>query len=131
MVRFGVIACTAFLALAAGQALAQPTTEPLPGPPAPASVATPGTGGIAPSVYASANIGQFLIVCGNDQGGCADEVGNALIDKMQFDGTANICLPGPDYPVGALKYLNAHPEMRSMPTEDGIYQALRTVYSCG
>ena len=58
-------------------------------------------------------------------------MGNALIDKMQFDGTANICLPGPDYPVGALKYLNAHPEMRSMPTEDGIYQALRTVYSCG
>jgi hypothetical protein len=131
MIRFGAIACTAFLVAAVNQALAQARMEQLPGPPPPASAATPATGGIAPSVYASANVGQFLAVCGSDQGGCADEIGNALIERMMYDGTANICLPGPDYAGSVLDYLKAHPETGSMPTEDGIYLAIRKVYSCG
>jgi len=85
---------------------------------------------IPPSVYDSANVAQFLTVCGSDQGGCADEIGNAFTDKMVFDGSANICLPGPDYAGPVLDYLKAHPETHSMPTEDGIYLAIRTVYSC-
>jgi hypothetical protein len=131
MIRFSVIACTAFLVATVDQALAQAATEQLPGPPPPASTAMPATGGTPPSVYASANVGQFLAVCGGDQGGCAGEVGNSLMEKMVFDGTANICLPGPDYPGPVLDYLKAHPETHSMPTEDGIYLAIRKVYSCG
>jgi hypothetical protein len=132
MVRFGVIACVALLVATADQALAQAVTKALPGPPAPAPMTAPTslTGGIPPSVYSSANVGQFLVVCGSDQGGCADEVGNALINKMVFDGTANICLPGPDYAGAAIKWLGAHSETHNMPTEDGIYMALQKVYAC-
>ena len=86
---------------------------------------------LPPSVYAASTIRQFLPFCGKDQGGCADEVGMALNDKMVMDGTASICLPGPDYAGAAIAWLKAHPEVAAMPTEDGIYLALRKVYACG
>jgi hypothetical protein len=131
MTGFGITAGVVFLVAAGAQALAQATTEQLPGPPPAASTAAPTLGVTPPSVYASANVGQFLAVCGNYQGGCADEVGNALMENMVFDGTANICLPGPDYAGSVLDYLKAHPETQNMPTEDGIYMAIRKVYACG
>ena len=119
----------ALLLAAMSSAQAAPAPQVLQGPPPPASPAAP-IATISPSVYASSTVKDFLSVCGNDQGGCADEVGNALIDKMVFDGTADICLPGPDYAVGALKWLDTHPEVGTMPTEDGIYLALQKADSC-
>jgi hypothetical protein len=135
MFKFSPILSVAFMALFSGQALAQTGMQALTGPPPPTSITGPTsststTGGIPQSVYGSANVGQFLALCGSDQGGCADEVGTALMDKMVFDGTANICLPGPDYPGAVIEYLRAHPETHSMPTEDGIYMAIGKVYSC-
>jgi hypothetical protein len=123
MVRLGIIASTAILILAAGQALAQ-TGAKAPGP------ATPSPMVIPDSVYSSANVGRFLTVCSGDQGGCADEVGNALMLKMGFDGSADICLPGADYSGPVIDYLKTHPETHAMRTEDGIYLAIRTVYAC-
>ena len=136
MAGFGIIIRTALLLTAMTPALAAPPANQLPvqqlpgpPPPAPATGVAPGTA-ISPSVYAAATIRQFLTVCSNDQGGCADEVGNALINKMRFDGRSNICLPGPDYAGPALKWLDAHPEAQAMPTEDEIYLALQNVYPC-
>jgi hypothetical protein len=124
MIRLGVIACAAILALAAGQALAQ-TAKP-----ASVNPRMPTATEIAPSVYSSPDVGKFLAVCGSDQGGCADEVGNALMLKMQFDGSVNLCLPGPDYSGSVIDYLKAHPETHAMQTEDGIYLAIQKVYTC-
>ena len=125
MIRPGIIACTAILALAAGQALAQSAK------PASVNARTPAaTAEMPPSVYSSSDVGKFLAVCGSDQGGCADEVGNALMLKMQFDGSVNLCLPGPDYSGSVIDYLKAHPETHAMQTEDGIYLAIQKVYTC-
>jgi hypothetical protein len=132
MVRFRVIACMALLVAVADQALAQAVTQALPGPPAPASIPAPTSAMGEPlSANSSANIGQFLAICRNDQGSCADEVGGALIAKMTFDGTADICLPGPSYAGLVIDYLKAHPETHNASTEDGIYAAIRKVYPCG
>jgi hypothetical protein len=84
-----------------------------------------------PSVFAAATVKDFLADCASDQGGCADEVGTALMDNMTFDGSANICLPGPDFSTGAVDWLKAHPETAGMKTEDGIYLALQKSYPCG
>src|ERR1700753_4188490 len=131
MVR--IFACTALLLSFIGAAIAAPPAEqqpthPLPGPPSPANANGAAAAPISPSVYSANTIKQFLNVCSNDQGGCADEVGTALINKMSFDGRSNICLPGPDYAAPALKWLTAHPETADMPTQDGIYLALQKVY---
>jgi hypothetical protein len=119
MIRLGVIACMTILAVT--PALAQISAKA----PKPAAPIT-----IPDSVYSSANVGRFLAVCSSDQGGCADEVGNALMLKMGFDGSADICLPGADYSGPVIDYLKAHPETHAMQTEDGIYLAIRTVYAC-
>jgi hypothetical protein len=111
--------------------LARATTKQLPGLPLAASTATSAIGVVPPSVYASANVGQFLARCGRDHSGCADEIGNALLEKMVYDGAADICLPGADYTASVLDYLKAHPEAQNMPTEDGIYMAIRKIYACG
>jgi hypothetical protein len=129
MIRFCVIACTAILAVTAGQALAQ-TVSKTPAGSASINARTAITSEVQSSVYSSADVGKFLTVCGSDQGGCADEVGNALMLKMQFDGSVNLCLPGPDYSQGVVDYLKAHPETHSMQTEDGIYLAIQKVYTC-
>ena len=123
MTRLRIIACMAILALAAGQAFAQT-------PGASVKARAPVASGIAPSVYSSSTVGTFLAACGSDQGGCADEVGNALMLKMRFDGSVNLCLPGPDYSGSVIDYLKAHPETHTMQTEDGIYLAVQKVYTC-
>jgi hypothetical protein len=121
--------------LVAGAALAAPPeqqkpAQQLPGPPPPVTAGAPDIAPVSPSVYSTGTVAQFLNVCGNDQGGCADEVGTVLIDKMSFDGRSNICLPGPDYALPALQWLKTHPEAQSMPTEDGVFLALQKTYPC-
>jgi hypothetical protein len=138
MIRIGVIAGTMFLltatAFAAPPAEQKPTQQ-LPGPPPPGG--TIGTGAsmantmaTAPTIYSADTVKQFLTVCSGDQGGCADEVGNVLINKMAFDGSTSICLPGPDYAAPAVQWLNTHPEAQNMPMQDGIFLALQKTYPC-
>jgi hypothetical protein len=83
------------------------------------------------STYSAPDVNDFLIACRSDPSGCADEVGAALMDKMTFDGTANICLPSTDYAVAVPAWLSSHPETHNMPTEDGIYLTLKKLYPCG
>jgi hypothetical protein len=84
----------------------------------------------APSTFSAPTVGDFLNACSSDQGGCADEVGAALMDKMTLDGTADICLPSTDYAVAVPEWLSSHPETHNMPTEDGIYLTVKTLYPC-
>jgi hypothetical protein len=83
-----------------------------------------------PSVYAASTVRQFLTACTIDQGACVDEVGTALMDKMDYTGTSNVCIQSPDYGGAVPKWLSAHPETSNMATEDGIYLAIKTLYPC-
>lgn len=80
------------------------------------------------SVFSAPTVGEFLVACKADQGGCIDEVGSALMDKFQFQG--DICLPSVDYANAVPVWLGSHDQTHSMATEDGIYLALKTLYPC-
>jgi hypothetical protein len=81
--------------------------------------------------YSAPTVNDFLTVCRSDQSGCADEVGAALMNKIIFDGTANICLSSMDYAAAVPEWLSSHPETHNMPMEDGIYLTLKKLYPCG
>ena len=83
------------------------------------------------SPYAATTAGQFAASCKGDRGGCADLVGNVLMDKIQYSPTSHICLPGVNYADGVAPWLLAHPETANMPTAAGIYLALTSIYKCG
>ena len=81
-------------------------------------------------VYATATVKDFLAACKSDQSSCIDEVGSALMDKMVLDGKNSICIETVNYGAAVPGWLIAHPQTASMPTEDGIYTALRALYPC-
>ena len=83
------------------------------------------------SPYAATTAGQFAAACQSDQGGCADIVGNVLMNKIQYSPTSYICLPDVNYTNKVAPWLMAHPEAANMPVADGIYLAITTIYRCG
>ena len=84
----------------------------------------------APSTFTAPTIGDFLNACRSNQTGCEDEVGAALLDKMNSNRPSDICLPSTDYTAAVPVWLNSHPETYNMPTEDGIHLSLKTLYPC-
>ena len=82
------------------------------------------------SVYSAPTVKDFIAACKIDQDGCVDEVGDALLDKMHFDGTANICVDQVGYGHAVANWLGSHPDTAGMNTEDGIYTALKALYPC-
>ena len=83
-----------------------------------------------PTVFSASTVRDFLAACRADQSGCKDAVGGALMDKMTFDGRADICLQSVDYGAAVPQWLSAHPQMATMAAEDGIYAALKALYPC-
>ena len=83
-----------------------------------------------PTVYSSTTVSDFVNACKNSQEGCNDVIGEALMDKMQFDGKSHICLASVSYGDPVPKWLMAHPSTLTMATEDGIYEALKALYPC-
>jgi hypothetical protein len=83
------------------------------------------------SPYSAATAGQFADACKTDPSSCAAMVGQVLMDRIQFSPTSRICLPGVTYAGAVGPWLATHPEAAQMPTGDGIYLALTTIYKCG
>ena len=50
------------------------------------------------------------------------------MNKFEFGGI--ICLPSLDYGKPVPAWLTSHAETHAMPTEDGIYLALKSLYPC-
>lgn len=95
------------------------------------ATAAPASPAAAPaSPFSASTVNDFLAACRGDQGGCQDEVGNALLDKMKYDGSTTICLPSAEYAQAVPAWLDSHPETHQMPLEDGIFLALKSLYVC-
>jgi hypothetical protein len=82
------------------------------------------------SVYGAPTIEDFLIACKSDQGGCIDEIGNALMSKMMYDGSSNVCIIFPSYGEPVPGWLSSHPETSKLAPEDGIFTAIQALYPC-
>jgi hypothetical protein len=112
-------AISSFLTSATTIAYSAPTTPTI------APAAAPPT-----STYGAPTINDFLIACKSDHGACVDEIGNAVMGKMTFDGSSNVCFTSPSYGEPVIGWLNSHPETSKMATEDGIFKALQAIYPC-
>jgi hypothetical protein len=80
--------------------------------------------------FSAVTVSDYLAACTIHQNTCISEVGTALLNKIEFDAPSQICLPSVDYAAAVPKWLSNHPETSEMPTEDGIYLALKTLYPC-
>ena len=86
------------------------------------------TAGLSP--LSATTVAGFVSACRQDKSACDAEIGQALMDKMVYDGSQTLCLPDVNYVDAVPGWLSSHPETRAMSVEDGIYQALRTLYAC-
>jgi len=80
--------------------------------------------------FSAVTVGDYLAACKIHPNTCISEVGTALMNKTNFAGAPTICLQSVDYAVPVPKWLSSHPDTRQMPTEDGIYLALKSLYPC-
>ncbi len=80
------------------------------------------------SAFSAPTVNDFLVACRTDQSACINEVGSAIMNKFEFGGV--ICLPSEDYGKPVPAWLTAHAETHGMPTEDGIYLAVKSLYPC-
>jgi hypothetical protein len=94
-----------------------------------AAQSTPSTDQAPVSVFSAPTVSEFLVACKADRGGCIDEVGSAFMDKFQYQG--DLCLPSVTYADAVPGWLDSHAQTHAMPTEDGIYLALKALYPCG
>ena len=107
MRKLGLV--SSIMLLLAGHAYAQPAASPV-------------------SPFSAPTINDFLIACRTDQSGCIEEVGSAMM--QEFDYSGDICLPSVDYAQAVPGWLSSHPETHAMPTKDGIYLAVKSLYKC-
>jgi hypothetical protein len=83
-----------------------------------------------PEPFSAVTVKDYLASCKIHSDTCALEVGNALMDKIDFRGASQVCLNSGYDAHAILDWLISHPETHRMPTEDGIYLAMRSLYPC-
>jgi hypothetical protein len=82
------------------------------------------------SPFLAATAGEFAADCQKNQGGCADVIGEVLLDRILYAPVSHICLPDENYPDNVPSWLLAHPETSNMETQDGIHLAITNLYRC-
>jgi hypothetical protein len=75
-------------------------------------------------------VGGFLAGCDKDMSQCDFELRQALLNKLDIKGPAQVCLKGAHYQTAVITWLRAHPETHAMVTDDGIYTAYKSLYPC-
>ena len=104
------------LVVLAGPAQAQSAPEP---------------GASVPSApFEAGSVREFLSSCGHDMSQCDFEIRTALLDKLHEPDATSVCLKGAHYQAPVIAWLEDHTESWSMPTEDGIYTAVKNLYPC-
>ena len=111
MRKYLIFGCSTLLSLVAQNADSQPNSSVRP--------------------FSAATVKDYLSACEYHQSTCLSEVGTALMDRVNPSGPTELCLPSASYAFAVPKWLNAHPETFPMPTETGIYLALKNLYPCG
>lgn len=82
------------------------------------------------TAYDTTSVQQFLSVCSRDTSGCSIEISAALLDKLDAPNATSVCMTDGHYEKPVVAWLKDHAESWSMPTEDGIYTAFKTLYPC-
>jgi hypothetical protein len=84
----------------------------------------------SPRPFSTTVVKDYIASCKIHPVGCSLEMGNALINKIELHGPAQVCLvSGYDEHV-IFDWLVSHPDAQQMPTQDGIYLAMKSLYPC-
>jgi hypothetical protein len=83
------------------------------------------------SPFDAATVSEFVLACDRDVSQCAFRMRQAVLDKLITKDATSICFTdiNPREPV--IAWLRAHPETHKMATEDGLYEAYKSLYRCG
>ena len=80
--------------------------------------------------YSAAVVEDYIAACKFHPDGCAFEIGEALMNKIELRGPAKVCLVSGYEEHVILDWLVSHPDTHQMPTQDGIYLAMKSIYPC-
>ena len=75
-------------------------------------------------------VSEFIATCDGDVFQCEYKMRNAVLNNINKKDAQSICIKDdhPRQPV--IAWLKAHPETHKMPTEDGLYEAYKSLYPC-
>ena len=95
------------------------------------SIKTDTTASVRDTAYDTTSVQQFLTVCNNDTAHqCGLEISAALLDKLDARNATSVCMANGHYEKPVVTWLKDHSDSWSMPTEDGIYAAFKSLYPC-
>lgn len=80
--------------------------------------------------FEAATVREFLAACDRDTSQCSFKLRMALLDNLTSRGATSICIKDAHTQAPVIAWLNAHPEIQNMATEDGIYAAYKSLYPC-
>ena len=75
-------------------------------------------------------INEFIATCDGDVFQCEYKMRNAVLNNINKKDAQSICIKDDDPRNQVINWLKAHPETHTMPTEDGLYTAYKSLYRC-
>jgi hypothetical protein len=79
---------------------------------------------------AAATVSEFIATCDRNISQCESKMRIALLDKLITKDAVSVCMTDVHPQKAVLAWLSAHPETHAMPTEDGLYEAYKSLYPC-
>lgn len=96
------------------------------------SAANPAAQNAAPLVKPSeaATISEFVAACDRDVSLCEFKMRMVVLDRLNTRDAPSICLNDAHPRTQVIAWLKAHPETLKMATDDGLFTAYQSLYSC-
>jgi hypothetical protein len=79
---------------------------------------------------AAATVSEFIATCDSNISQCESKMRIALLDKLITKDAVSVCMTDVHPQKMVLAWLSAHPETHAMATEDGLYEAYKSLYPC-
>lgn len=79
----------------------------------------------------AATVGAFVTACEQSNPLCEYKLRMAVLDKINTRDAVSICIKDASPQKRVIAWLKAHPETHAMATEDGLYEAYKSLYPCG
>jgi hypothetical protein len=80
--------------------------------------------------FEAQTVADFLTSCDRDTSQCAFKLRLTLLDKLNSRDAISVCIKDAHTQQPVITWLKAHSETHGMATEEGIYEAYKSLYPC-